>query len=286
MEIKTFATFENADDNMGVITDYVVGMPSGEVIDVTDEEFVKLKKERLLKYNNQKHYFQFLDLNYKTIRNLLRNPLKIQDIHNIMNKLDIANYKINADFTVDVNGDVDISQRGLSKFPVTFGRVTGNFDCSINRFTNLVGAPREIGGFFDCSMNKIYTLIGGPRYVAGGYYCMENNLEDLEGFPEYCQVCFDASKNSLITLKGTPEVVEATFFNVSHNKLKDLTKGPRKTVNFDCSYNQITTLVSPLREVRGTFDCTYNRLFNIMGWPSCGKFKYLAGNEIEEIEYD
>lgn len=150
----------------------------------------------------------------------------------------------------------------------------------------MIGTPEQIGGFFDCSCNSIYTLIGGPKYVAGGYYCMDNKLEDLEGFPEYCQVCFDASKNSLTSLKGTPEVIDATFFNVSNNKLKNLIHGPVKAVNFDCSNNLITTLVSQLRIVSGIFDCTYNRLFNIIGWPSCGKFKYLAGNQIEEIDYD
>jgi hypothetical protein len=39
------------------------------------------------------------------------------------------------DGTVDVNGDVNLFNRKLSKIPLKFGRVTGNFNCQNNNLT-------------------------------------------------------------------------------------------------------------------------------------------------------
>ena len=283
--IKNFKTFEGVEEDR-VITEYIIGIPSGEVIEVTDDEFVKLKKQRLIVYKNSSKYFTFLDQNYKIIRNMIsKNPERREYIEHCLSKFNITKFKINNDFSVDVFENVDISQKGLTRIPIKFKLVDGSFDCSLNKLTNLSNSPDEISGFFECSNNEIYTLIGGPSSVAGGYYCTDNKLEDLHGFPKYCQVCFDVSRNNIKTLKGCPEFVSARFFSVAYNKLKDLTHGPRKVMNFDCSHNDITTLVHGIRDANGNFDCTYNRLFNLMGMPSCDKLIYDEGNKIE-VDYD
>jgi hypothetical protein len=283
--LKTYKMFENDQKSGEIITSYIVGMPSGEIIDINDKELTKLKGAHLIKYNKDKKYFIFQDANYAEVKKTLQNPQTVQLIHNFMDHYGISRYKVNEDFSVDVFGDVNLSLKNLVKIPVKFRKVSGYFDCSANKLTNLVNAPDEILNYFDCTVNNIYTLIGGPRYVEGGYYCMDNKLEDLVGYPKYCLTVFDASRNELKTLKGTPETIKARFFNVSHNKLHVLSHGPRKTMNFDCSNNQIHTLSNGVREVDGNFNCSNNRLTNLMGMPSCDKIIY-DGNEIEEIEYD
>ncbi len=66
----------------------------------------------------------------------------------------IKNYSINEDGIVDVDGDVDLSDKNLTSIPVQFGRVSGWFDCSHNQLTSLKGAPREVEGWFYCRINK------------------------------------------------------------------------------------------------------------------------------------
>jgi hypothetical protein len=50
-----------------------------------------------------------------------------EDIDSICKKFGITNYTINPDGTVDVDGDVDLYNKGLTKLPLKFGKVTGYF---------------------------------------------------------------------------------------------------------------------------------------------------------------
>ena len=71
---------------------------------------------------------------------------KFQDIDSICNKYRIRNYTINPDDTIDVDDNVVLSQNRLTKLPLKFGKVTGDFLCSNNQLTTLEGAPREVRG--------------------------------------------------------------------------------------------------------------------------------------------
>jgi hypothetical protein len=283
--IKNFRTFENSESS-DVITEYIVGFPSGEVIVVSPIDLAKLKTLHLIKYNQKTKYFVFQDGNYNNIRKAIQDPFKIQYIHHIMDKIDVSKYKINVDFTVDVEGDVDLSQIRLSKIPIKFGMVKGNFDCSHNKLTNLVNCPDKIMGFFNCAGNNIHTLIGGPTYIGKGYYCEDNSLEDLQGYPKHCLIYFNCSWNKIKTLEGLPEELNVGLFDISYNKLKNLKNGPKKTKNFDCSNNLIETLEDGIKEIQGNFNCSNNALTNLSGMPFCNKMIYLEGNEIDELEYD
>jgi hypothetical protein len=68
----------------------------------------------------------------------------LEDIDSICKKYGIQNYTINGDGTVDVDGNVDLYNRGLTKLPLKFGRVTGNFYCHSNKLTTLEGCPNTI----------------------------------------------------------------------------------------------------------------------------------------------
>ena len=109
----------------------------------------------------------------------------------------INNYIINNDNTIDVDGDVNLHRKNLTKIPFKFGKVTGSFYCSNNRLTSLEGCPKEVGGSFICSHNKLKDLIGGPQEVGSDYDCYNNQLTSLEGCAGDIGGSLDCESNEL-----------------------------------------------------------------------------------------
>ena len=110
----------------------------------------------------------------------------------ICKKYNIKNYTINGDGSIDVVGNVNLWNKELTEFPLTFNKVTGYFDCVNNRLTSLKGCPRWIEGDFWCSNNRLTSLEFSPDYVGDGFYCGWNRLTD-----NYCDTeiggCFYTS---------------------------------------------------------------------------------------------
>lgn len=283
MVIVNYKAFEQVDYHHPV-TSFVVGMPSGEVINTTYDAYTKLKAERIIKYDKKLDAFVYQDANYRRVLKFTMDKEKIDYIESTLFRLGIDTFTINPDYSVDVKGSVDIREMGLSSLPVKFRNIEGDFDCSYNNLKNLVNSPDTISGLFDCSLNSIYTLIGGPRVVMGGYYCSDNKLTDLQGFPEKVYEVFDAERNELTTLKGAPEILTCQEFTVAQNKLVNLHYGPKKGFNFDCSQNDITTLENGVKELHGVFDCNYNMLRSLIGKPHCDRIRYRDGNQIKVID--
>jgi hypothetical protein len=121
----------------------------------------------------------------------------ISEIERLCNEYEIKNWTINSDGLVDVDGDVDLNNKRLSKIPINFGRVGGGFSCSHNQLTTLEGAPREVGGDFGCHNNQLTTLEGAPREVGGGFYCSYNQLWTFKGAPEFIGDSFYCSGNKI-----------------------------------------------------------------------------------------
>jgi hypothetical protein len=96
----------------------------------------------------------------------------------ICKQYNITNYTINPDGSIDVNGNVFLYKKGLTEFPLTFNKVTGNFDCGENNLTSLKGSPRWIGGGFYCDHNILTSLEFSPDYVDRDFWCQYNNLTD------------------------------------------------------------------------------------------------------------
>ena len=101
------------------------------------------------------------------------------DIESICKKYGITNYTVNSDGSIDVDGNVDLAGSGLTKLPLKFGNVTGNFYCYNNQLTTLEGSPKEVGGDFYCSDNQLTSLKGGPAKLGGNFYCSNNQLPKL-----------------------------------------------------------------------------------------------------------
>ena len=100
------------------------------------------------------------------------------DIKEICKKYNIINYTINDDGTIDVNGNVNLSSKGLTELPLVFNKVSGDFDCGVNKLTSLKGSPRWIGGGFYCDHNQLTSLEFSPDYVGGSFWCSNNQLTD------------------------------------------------------------------------------------------------------------
>jgi len=105
-------------------------------------------------------------------------------IKSVCDKYSIKNYTINSDGSIDVKGSVSLFHYRLTKLPIRFNRVTGNFDCSYTGLISLENSPREVGGSFDCSGNRLRTLEFGPEKVDAIYNCSYNYIETLKYLPK------------------------------------------------------------------------------------------------------
>jgi hypothetical protein len=102
-----------------------------------------------------------------------------EDIHAICKRYRIINYNINIDGSVDVEDNVDLSYLSITKLPLKFGRVKGDFYCNDNQLTSLEGAPRHVNGNFSCVENQLTSLEGCPEYVGGYFSCSGNPIFEI-----------------------------------------------------------------------------------------------------------
>lgn len=124
----------------------------------------------------------------------------------------------NSDGSYDVKGNVFMQNLGLTKIPVKFRNVEGEFWCDHNKLTSLEGAPvrtsARLGrgyGSFQCNDNLLTSLKDGPKEVGAYYWCDNNKLTSLEGAPEFAYSDFHCHKNLLTDLKGAPRKVFRDF---------------------------------------------------------------------------
>ena len=111
-----------------------------------------------------------------------------EDIDSICQKFGIKNYTINSDGSIDVDGNVDLIDKGLTKLPLKFRNVTGYFNCRINQLTSLEGGPQSTG-YFNCRNNQLTSLEYAPLSVGGGFDCDDNPVESIWNlFIDYSQV--------------------------------------------------------------------------------------------------
>ena len=104
-------------------------------------------------------------MKYSSFNESFLSDLKIKGL---CYKYGIKNYTINSDGTIDVDGDVNLSNyrnrpmgglpcSKLKKLPLKFRKVNGFFNCSGNELISLVGSPISVGDF-NCSYNKLNSL--------------------------------------------------------------------------------------------------------------------------------
>lgn len=165
------------------------------------------------------------------VNNLLSNQ-------QLCKKYNIKNYTINSDGLIDVDGDVNISGRNLTKIPIKFGRISGSFYCHINKLISLEGAPIQVSGDFFCGHNQLISLKGAPKEVSDDFFCSYNELISLEGSPKEIYGNFDCSHNQLTSLQGAPRKIFNSF-DCGHNQLISLQGAPKVSDAFFCNNNPL-----------------------------------------------
>lgn len=141
-----------------------------------------------------------------------------ESISDICKKYGIKNYTINEDGSVDVDGNVFLNDirkyygARLTKLPLNFGKVTGDFVCSENELASLEGCPEWVGGTFDCSYNKLTSLVGSPKSVGGRFYCEQNLLTSLVGGPGVVLYAYCAYDNQITSFEGFPDDFEGQVY--------------------------------------------------------------------------
>ena len=145
--------------------------------------------------------------------NIFENIQTDEEIHELCEKYRIKNYTINEDKSIDVDGKVDLSNKGLSKLPLKFRHVKGDFYCYDNNLTTLEGAPETVDGYFNCRNNGLTTLEGVPETVGGFFSCGGNNLTTLEGSPRRVDVDFYCINNkNLMSLEGISPTIHGGLY--------------------------------------------------------------------------
>jgi hypothetical protein len=118
-----------------------------------------------------------------------------------LDNMDVKNYTINDDYTIDVNGGVDLFDKSIEKFPdfIQFNIINGVFVCQKIGLTSLKGCPIEVSTIFTCSENRLESLLHCPNYVGGTFYCYNNKVEFTEKYVRsLCNVKGDIiSKNKI-----------------------------------------------------------------------------------------
>jgi hypothetical protein len=153
-------------------------------------------------------------------------PIKNDLITKLCYEYNILNYTINDDGSVDVDGDVRIVKKGLTKLLFKFNKVSGDFEIPRNQLTTLEGCPNEVGGDFACEDNPITTLEYCPTTVGGNFYCSNTNINSLRFIPTGLSGYLSCSNCYLTSLEYCP-VNLVSLYCVS-NRITSLEYCPSK----------------------------------------------------------
>lgn len=157
------------------------------------------------------------------------------DIKFWLNKYKVKNYTINEDLSVDVKGNVNLSsgytKLDITRFPLKFRNITGDFSCDHCLLESLVGAPLRVEGDFYCGDNKLKSLVGAPEFIGGAFGCEGNFLTNLCGSPKYIYKDFDCSFNKIHQLNEMPNFIGGDFY-CSWNNIENF-DGIAKKINGD-----------------------------------------------------
>ena len=100
-----------------------------------------------------------------------------EDIDEICKQYNISNYVVNSDGSIDVDNNVYLFDKNLTKLPLKFNKVNGEFDCSYNKLTSLKGSPIEINDSFYCDNNQLTSFEFSPKIIRGNFNCSDNNIQ-------------------------------------------------------------------------------------------------------------
>lgn len=159
------------------------------------------------------------------------------DIRRWLLKHGVKDFHILKDNSVKVQGDVNFSKKleNLSKLPLRFHEVTGDFDISDNVLITLEGSPKRVGGSFLAYKNELTSLKGGPIEVGKNFIILRNNITSLEYSPVKVKEDYICSHNPLKSLVGVVDVGGNIFTNlfIENLKYQEFTYNSVKTYKYD-----------------------------------------------------
>ncbi len=174
-------------------------------------------------YNEEKNFWTYKG--EEVIGHIYKPLLDLTDKDDIsrwLHKKGISGYHILKDNSVKVQGDVNLSGKleNLSKLPLRFHEVAGDFDVSDNELITLEGSPKRVGGSFLAYKNELNTLKGGPIEVGKNFIILRNNINSLEYSPVKVKEDYICSHNPLKSLAGIVYVGGNVFTNILVETLK------------------------------------------------------------------
>ena len=189
-----------------------------------------------------------------------------QEIYDYLDELDVLDYTVNDDLTVDSKYNVNLYHMIMEdELPFNFNHVKGIFEIDSNDLTSLKGCPKIVGKGFYCNDNLLTSLENGPVESNGGYYCENNQLTSLKGSPKSVGNNFNCDNNKLTSLEHSPKNVGDDFY-CEDNYIYNLDK-------FDCVF-------------KGTFNCLntpIGTLFNEVDYDFIQAFKSLKVVKDKEL---
>jgi hypothetical protein len=204
------------------------------------------------------------------------------EIHELCEKYGIENYTINNGL-VDVSGNVNLSDKKLSKLPIKFGNVSGDFYCDTNQLTSLDGTPQFVGGDFYCYRNQLTSLKDAPKEVGESFNCDDNRLTSLDGAPKSVSGAFKCINNQLTSLVGCPQEVGGSF-NCNNNQLTSLEGAPKEVSGwFYCNNNKLTSLEGAEETICKNLDCSINNIYRLDFLPNYKGALYISKTPFYEV---
>lgn len=276
--IVDFKTYEALSDHkIGI-----VGIPSGEYLELSVEEFNSINDARYLDYNTRLKAFTFDDKDVNGITYFIKSS-QIYKIRKFLDLLGIKKYKINDDYTVDTYGDDIKIRKKMENIPIKFGYVDGNFDCSHCGLISLMGCPDEVSGDFNASNNNLPDLYYSPEIVSGNYDVSHNKIVSLKGAPTKIYGNFIIAYNSIKKLNYSPAIVDGDF-DCSSCMLEDLDGAPDDIGgDFNCSFNYLKTLKNGPDMIKGTYDCSFNEIETLKDGPDVARIFKCNNNKIKDL---
>jgi hypothetical protein len=123
-----------------------------------------------------------------------------------LRKMDVQDYTINSDLTVDVIGSVFLDRKNLTHLPIQFSTIGGNFYCQFNQLSSLEGSPHTVYGMFNCSNNLLKTLEFSPNKVNGDFRCSDNPITSFNYAPKEIKENFECENCPIDSLKGIEKI--------------------------------------------------------------------------------
>ena len=113
---------------------------------------------------------------------------RIERIDIVKSKLKLNPQTNRYDYDGDLDRDI-LKTFFLSEdkdwFTISFGEITGDFDCSRLGIKSLKRAPQKVDRRFYCTDNQLTSLEGAPQEIGGDFNCRRNpNLHSLDGIGE------------------------------------------------------------------------------------------------------